>query len=186
MTAPAATVHRLERFYENCKLMAKQGISTYFLMASVVLWGVLIGGATYASTVYFPAYLQNLPESSVVVNGPYGLNEAVFWMGLHPTLILSLILSLVLNWKNRSRRYLIAVPFAIYLLIIVITSLYFIPELIAFAGSPDSGLSNAEWALRTGRWKTFNFIRLAVLVVSMFPLLVALTRPAVSTQQVDA
>jgi uncharacterized membrane protein len=147
-------------------------------MVSTVLWGILIGGAAYASMVYFPAYLAHLPESSVVVNGPYGLSEGIFWMTIHPVLILSLIISLALNWKDRRRRNLIATSLSVYIAILVVTSLYFLPELSAFRDSPNLGLSNAEWDVRTKRWQILNVVRFVVLVACMFLLLSGLTFPS--------
>jgi uncharacterized membrane protein len=146
-------------------------------MTSVLLWGVLLGGATYASLVYFPAYLSHLPESAVVVTGPYGLDEGVFWLTIHPLLILSLIISLTVNWRDKPRRRLIAIPFAIYIVILVVTQIYFLPELGAFHTSAESGLSTAEWAIRTGRWQTLNVIRAVVMYASMIFLMLALARP---------
>src|SRR6476661_6863890 len=106
--------------------MAKPGVSTYALMVSTMLWGILIGGAAYAAVVYFPAYLQNLPDSAVVVTGPYGLFEGIFWMIIHPVLIASLVISLILNWKNPGRKNLIATSLVIYVVVLLVTSLYFL------------------------------------------------------------
>ena len=80
---------------------------TYALFLSVILWGTLLGGIAYSHIVYFPVYLSALPASSVVVNGTYGLNEATFWLTIHPLLLISLIITLALNWKNRRRLKLI-------------------------------------------------------------------------------
>jgi hypothetical protein len=157
--------------------MRSTSFGTYALMVSVLLWGVLLGGATYSTMVYFPAYLSHLPESAVVVTGPYGLNEGVFWLTIHPLLILSLIISLAVNWRDKKRRKLIAIPFAIYLVVLVMTQLYFLPELGAFRTSADSHLTSAEWAVRTNRWQTLNLIRGAVLYASMMILMLALARP---------
>ena len=74
-------------------------LSTISLMLSIILWGTLLGGIAYSHLVYFPVYLSALPDSAVVVNGPYGLHEELFWTLIHPLLILSLVVSLALNWK---------------------------------------------------------------------------------------
>jgi hypothetical protein len=92
--------------------MAISKLGTYSLFLAVILWGTLLGGITYSHIVYFPVYLSALPDSAVVVNGPYGLHEARFWMTIHPLLILSLIAALVLNWKFRLRRKLILIRYA--------------------------------------------------------------------------
>lgn len=148
------------------------------LMLSVVLWGTLLGGIAYSHLVYFPTYLSALPDSAVVVNGPYGLNEAVFWMTIHPLLILSLAFTLAMNWRLRGRRRLIALSFAVYLLVIVVSAVYFIPELGNFARSPQSGIPPAEWLARGQRWQRLSWLRGAVMYASFLPLLIALTKQA--------
>jgi hypothetical protein len=158
--------------------MATLGLRTISLMLSIVLWGTLLGGIAYSHLVYFPVYLSALPDSAVLVNGPYGLNEARFWLTIHPLLILSLIIALLLNWKLRSRRKLILISFAVYILLLVISVLYFVPELEAFRHSPESGLPPSEWLARGQRWQRLSWLRGAICYVAFVPLLIALTKPA--------
>lgn len=162
--------------------MATLKLGTISLMLSIVFWGTLLGGIAYSHLVYFPPYLSALPDSAVVVNGPYGLREATFWMIIHPLLILSLIVTLILNWRLRARRKLILISFAIYVLVIIITQIYFIPELIAFERSPESSLTPADWLLRGQRWQRLSWIRGAVCYAAFVPLLLALAKPAGLTQ----
>jgi hypothetical protein len=157
--------------------MATLRLRTYSLFLAVILWGTLLGGIAYSHLVYFPVYLSALPDSAVVVNGPYGLHEAIFWMTIHPSLIISLILALALNWKAESRRKLILISFGIYIVVIVVTQIYFLPELAAFERSPGSGLSPAEWLARGQRWQRLSWIRGAIMYAGIVPLLIALTRP---------
>ena len=153
------------------------GLGTYSLFLVVILWGTLLGGIAYSHLVYFPVYLSALPDSAVVVNGTYGLNEAVFWMTIHPLLILSLIITLALNWKSKLRRKLILVSFGIYFLVLVVTQIYFLPELLAFAQSPESKVSPSEWLMRGQRWQKLSWIRGGVMYAGIVPLLLALTKP---------
>ncbi len=157
--------------------MVKLGPATYALMVSIILWGTLFGGGVYAAMVYFPAYLSHLPESAIVVTGPYGLNEGIFWLSIHPLVILSLIISLILNWRNIGRRKLIGVVFIVYALILIITQIYFLPELSAFRQSAQSDLSSAEWQVRTNRWQLLNVLRAVVIVANFIGLLFALIKP---------
>jgi hypothetical protein len=157
-------------------IMTRLSLATYSLFLVVILWGTLLGGIAYSHIVFFPVYLSALPDSAVLVNGKYGLNEARFWMSIHPLLILSLILALALNWKLKERRKLILMSASIYAVILIITNLYFVPELIAFAQSPGSNLSSAEWLARGSRWQFLSVIRGIVCFLSIGPLLFALTR----------
>jgi len=152
-------------------------LGTYSLFLAVILWGTLLGGVAYSHLVYFPVYLSALPDSAVVVNGTYGLNEGIFWVIIHPPLILSLIVALALNWKSRPRRKLILISFGVYFLVLVVSSIYFIPELGAFRHSPESSLSPAEWLARGQRWQRLSWIRGVTMYIGILPLLLALTKP---------
>ena len=155
-------------------MISKAG--TYSLFVTIILWGTLLGGIAYAHIVYFPVYLSALPDSAVVVNGPYGLNEGVFWVIIHPLLILSLIVALALNWKSKSRRQLILISFGLYFVVLVVSQLYFIPELREFRASPQSTLSRAEWFVRGQRWQRLSWIRGTAMYLGTLPLLQALTK----------
>jgi hypothetical protein len=150
---------------------------TYALFVAVIFWGVLLGGVVYSHLVFFPVYLSDLPNSAVVVTGKYGLQDARFWMTVHPLLILSLIVALVLNWKFEARRKLILLSFGVYIAVLIISFLYFVPELLAFEKSAESGLAAAEWLARGNRWQYLSWTRGAVCFVFFVPLLVALTKP---------
>jgi hypothetical protein len=163
--------------------MATVRLGTYSLFLVIILWGTLLGGIAYSHLVYFPVYLSALPDSAVVVNGPYGLHESIFWMTIHPLLILSLIAALVLNWKSKSRRKLILISFAVYFLVLVVTQIYFLPELIAFEQSPESKVSPSEWLARGQRWQRLSWIRGGVMYAGILPLLLALTKPVPTESQ---
>jgi hypothetical protein len=154
---------------------------TLSLFLAIILWGTLLGGIAYSHLVYFPVYLSALPASAVVVNGPYGLNESVFWMLIHPLLIIALVAALALNWRSRPRRKLIALSLAVYAAVLVVSSLFFIPELGAFKHSPESALSPAEWLARGRRWQHLSWVRGAVMYAAELPLLVALAGRAGET-----
>jgi hypothetical protein len=157
--------------------MATLRLGTISLMLTIILWGTLLGGIAYSHLVYFPPYLSALPDSAVVVTGPYGLHEARFWTTIHPLLILSFIATLALNWRLKSRRRLILISFVVYVLVIVISILYFIPELMAFERSASSNVPPAEWLARGQRWQRLSWIRGAVMYAWILPLLLALTKP---------
>lgn len=152
-------------------------LKTFALMLAIVFWGTLIGGIAYSHLVYFPVYLSDLPDSAALVNGPYALNEGKFWMTIHPLLILSLIAALILSWNVKPRRKLIAISFIAYVVVLAASALYFIPELVAFARSPQSGLAPAEWSIRAHRWEALSWLRAAICYAFFVPLLLALTKP---------
>jgi hypothetical protein len=157
--------------------MDARKLGTPILMLAIVLWGTLLGGVVYSHLVYFPVYLSALPDSAVLVNGPYGLNEWIFWAIIHPLLIISLSAALVLNWKSGSRRKLIAVSFAVYVIILLISMFYFVPELVLFRNSPQSTVPAAEWLARGRRWQRLSWLRGLAMYLAFVPLLLALAKP---------
>jgi hypothetical protein len=179
---PARSIRALDGYHKKSYAvgdieMATLRLRTYSLFPTVILWGTLLGGIAYSHLVYFPVYLSALPDSAVIVNGPYGLHEGIFWMTVHPLLILSFIITLVLNWKLPARRSLILLSLAIYLVVLVVTGLYFLPELMAFERSPESSLAPAQWLARGQRWQRLSWIRGAIMYTGILPLLLALTKP---------
>ena len=98
-------------------------------------------------------------------------------MTIHPAMILSLIAALALNWKSRPRRLLIGASVAVYAVVLLVSQLYFIPELIAFAGSQGSAVPTSQWLDRAQRWETLSWLRGAVCYTAYLPLLIALTYP---------
>lgn len=156
--------------------MQKSSLARYSLFITIILWGVLLGGMVYSHIVYFPPYLSDLPNSAIIVNGKYALSEGNFWMTIHPLLILSLNIALILNWKFKDRRSLILMTMTIYFIVLICTALYFLPELGAFKASPTSNISPAEWLDRGNRWQYLSWIRGSVMFVGILPLLMALTK----------
>jgi hypothetical protein len=148
------------------------------LMLAIVLWGTLLGGVVYSHLVYFPVYLSDLPNSAVLVNGPYGLNDARFWVLIHPLLIIALAAALVLNWNSSARRKLIAVSFVVYAVVLLVSFFYFVPELTLFKHSPESTVAAANWLVRGRRWQRLSWLRGVVMFLMFVPLLLALTKPA--------
>ncbi len=146
------------------------------LMITLLLWATLIGGIAYSHVVFFSAYLHHLPESTNLLTGPYGLHDERFWMVVHPVLILSIVGTLLVNWKEGTRRKYLLFTFAIYLLTLTVTYLFFVPELQAFAQSKLSGIPASEWLERGKRWELLSWIRGFFMYGGFLLLLIALRK----------
>ncbi|MDB5198649.1 MAG: hypothetical protein JWO92_612 [Chitinophagaceae bacterium] len=157
--------------------------STVILIIAIIIWGVLLGGVVYSHIVYFPAFLSNLPDSSALVNGKYALHDEKFWMAIHPVLIVLLIVTIISNWKNKPRRKKILISFVLYAVVLIVTSIYFIPELISFSKSATSSLPPSEWLRRSNNWMTYSIIRGIVMFAGIVPLFIALLKPGINNNQ---
>lgn len=160
--------------FKNEIMTAKQ----LSLFISISLWAILIGGIMYSHIVYMPAYLGHLPESNSLIRGAYGLKDENFWMTIHPFAIVSTIVSLLLNWRHKQRRKLISVTAIIYSLVIIATALYFVPALMSFAKSDQSGLGAATLYEQGRLWQQLSWLRGSFMFAGFLLLLVALTKTA--------
>lgn len=130
------------------------------LIIAITIWGTMIGGVMYTHIVYFPAYLSHLPESNRLITGESGLNDSNFWMLIHPMAILTTVTALILNWKLETRRKLILATTVIYVLALVATATYFVPELLAFAdSSSDASVTVSDLYERGQTWQHLSWIR---------------------------
>lgn len=90
----------------------------------------------------FPAYVQ----------GEYGINQALFWMVLHPVNLVLFIITLVLHWRTPAKNSTL-LPFITYLAILVITQIYFVPELISITTTPFSETVDPLLTSRATLWE---------------------------------
>lgn len=147
------------------------------LFTAITLWAILIGSVVYSHITFFPSYLSHLPESNKLITGEYGLNVEIYWMLIHPFTILSTIITLILNWKLKSRRKFILIACGIYSLAIIATVFYFVPEIKAFAGiNNNATVTTSEWCQRGQTWEYRSWIRGFCIYIGFVMLLVALTK----------
>lgn len=147
------------------------------LFVAITCWAIIIGGVMYSHLVYFPAYLSYLPESNNLIAGENGLKDGNFWMLIHPFAILSTTLTLILNWKLKTRRKFILMSFSIYVLAIIATAVYFLPTLFIFADAAKYPTVTAtEWFQRGQTWQHLSWIRGSTLYVGFLFMIIALTK----------
>lgn len=147
------------------------------LIITIIFWSMIMGGIVYAHIVYFPPYLHNLPESNNLLQGPYGLQDGNFWMFVHPFVILSTIVTLILNWKNKNRKKLILTSTIIYAAVIIATSTYFLPELFSFAASTAENSDKTDLLARSQKWEYLSWFRGAAMYFGFVLLLLGLAKP---------
>ena len=136
---------------------------------------IVIGGAVYEHIAVVPRWSVAPPSSLAMFQGPYGLNPAPFWQIIHPITLVFFIAALVANWKTQ-RRKLILIAFGGYFLVLVITALYFVPELISITTISFSETVDADLTKRAGQWETLSLVRLTFLIGLAITLLMSLAR----------
>jgi cytochrome bd-type quinol oxidase subunit 2 len=139
-------------------------------------FAVIIGAAVYEHINVVPTWSAAPPFSMSMFQGQYGLKPELFWMIIHPVNLLLFTITLILHWKSQRKINIITV-LAGYFLILVITSIYFVPELIKITTAEFSESISNDLTRRASLWETLSLLRLSVLVVLSIVLFTGLTKP---------
>jgi hypothetical protein len=142
---------------------------------SCLAFAIIIGGAVYEHLNVVPKWAAGPPASLSMFQGEYGLKPELFWMIIHPVNLLLFILTLILHWRSGRRKNIVTVLTS-YIVILIITSIYFVPELISITTSSYSQTPNAELTKRASLWEALSIARLFALVVLAIILFTGLTK----------
>lgn len=138
-------------------------------------FAVVIGAAIYEHVAVVPRWSAAPPASLSMFQGKYGLNPTPFWKAIHPITLLLLTGSLFLLWKTDSRGYLIF-TIAGYVLVLIITFVFFVPELIAITGTTFSESIDDTLIKRAQLWEKLSLVRLLFLIVVAIVAFLGLTK----------
>lgn len=144
------------------------------LSLATLVFILMVGGATYEHIAVVPKWSAAPPASLAMFQGDYGLQAEFFWMAIHPVAILLLVIALVLHWKTSKRKPILTVLIA-YVVILIVTSIYFVPELMSIIGSPYQDTVDDSLLERASLWEALSLVRLVFLFIMSMMLLGSLT-----------
>lgn len=152
-----------------------KSLKTYLLVAASICFIIVIGGAVYEHLCIVPRWKLAPPASLSMFQGKYGVSSGSFWQLMHPVTLVLLIASLVANWKTQRRKY-IAVPVVVYIIVLIITFFYFVPELLSIIHTPYQTSVDKSLAAKAGLWEKLSLVRLAIIIPMAVTLLLSLTK----------
>ena len=138
-------------------------------------FAIIIGGAVYEHLNVVPQWAAAPPVSLSMFQGEYGLKPDLFWKIIHPVTILLFTLSLIIHWRSDRRKNL-SIVFIGYAIILLITTIYFVPELISITTTPFAAVADLELTHRASLWEMLSLVRLGVLFILAIILFTGLTR----------
>ncbi len=148
-------------------------------------FSVVVGAAIYEHIAVVPGWSAAPPASLSMFQGKYGLNPTPFWIAIHPVTLLLLAASIAFFWKTGSRPYLLTTSVG-YVIVLIITFAYFVPELIAITGTPFSENIDQSLIKRAKQWEMLSLVRLAFLIVLAVTAFLGLTKPGVQRSKLSA
>ena len=142
---------------------------------SCLAFAIMIGGAVYEHVNVVPQWSAVPPVSLSMFQGEYGLNPELFWMSIHPVNIILFAVTLIIHWKTKRRKNVLITLIA-YFIILIITSIYFVPELISITSTTYASSSDSSLTQRAKLWEILSLARLGVLMVLSIILFTGLTK----------
>ena len=154
-----------------------QYLRTFTLIFASISFVIVVGGAVYEHLAVVPAWTSAVPASLTMMQGEYAITPFRFWMPIHPITMTLMLTAMVLNWRTERRTCIIAAMTG-YASVLLITFLYFVPELLvltstAYSVDVDPGLTR-----RAGTWEILSLIRLGCILAIAVTLLFGLSKPA--------
>lgn len=149
----------------------KNKLATPVLIACALFFGINAGTGIYEHLFGIPEMLKSPAALIAVTSNDLGQAQK-FWIPLHGLILLTLVMSLIFNWKNTSRKKLVLYALIGYLYISVV-SIYFAKTLFTFSKLPDS----ADFYQQTQQWILLSWHRPILMLLLTVLLLIALSRP---------
>ena len=152
-----------------------KSIRTLLLISGCISFVIVLGGAVYEHLNMVPRWKLAPPASLTMFQGEYGINAPRFWKLIHPIALSLMLASLITNWKTARRKYILSSVGA-YVLVLIITFIYFVPELILIMQTPYQPVTDNGLVSRANTWEKLSLMRMVFIFGIAGILLFALTK----------
>ena len=140
-----------------------------------LFFSIVAGAAVYEHIAVVPAWSAAPPASLTMFQGAYGMNPGPFWQSIHPVTLIFFIITLITFWKT-ARRKNVLLAVGGYVLVLVSTAIYFVPELLHITLTPYADSIDAALVKRAKMWELLSLIRLLFIVALIIVLMLGLTK----------
>lgn len=140
-----------------------------------LLFSIIVGAAVYEHLAVWPSAYAAPPTSLTMFQGEYALDAQAFWIPIHPVTLLSFAISAALFWRTPRRKF-VLIPLVGYVAVLIITFIYFVPELLSIVATEYSSVASEDLTRRAATWEALSLARLASLIVMAFVLYLGLAK----------
>lgn len=154
----------------------KEKLVDPILIACIIFIGISASAGLYEHLFGIPEMLQS-PANMISKSNNNSGQATKFWIPVHLLILITLVLSLILNWKIVSRKKIVLYSFTGYMYITVV-SIYFAKKLGVFKTMTD----NSDFQEQTNQWLTLSWHRPVLMILIEVLLLIALSRPLQNRQ----
>ena len=136
---------------------------------------IIVGAGLYEHLAVWPRAYISPPKSLSMFQGEFGINPTAFWAKIHPIILLLFVTALFLFWKTERRKF-VLIPFIGYVIMIIATFTFYVPELIDIVSTEYSDSINQDLIERGSRWQILSLIRLVFVTILTLFLFLGLTK----------
>ena len=156
--------------------MNKQTLPNLSLIALIVSCFIQIGAQLFAIVVIVRTVIAAPPRSFAIFEGEYGYDSSFFWQ-IVPNISLALIVvALIANWRT-TRRNLLLVALALFIIGGVVAALVVEPEFAKLMAIGYSDFVDPSLQSRAATWYVYDCGLWLIALTAGITLLVALARP---------
>ncbi|MEO6455600.1 MAG: hypothetical protein ABIN97_16080 [Ginsengibacter sp.] len=141
-----------------------------FLSLACLGFIIILGAGIYEQINIHSKWITAPPRSLYMFQGSQGIDISVFWKIIHPIVLLFFILALITNWRTTKRKS-ILIALSGYIVILICTAIYFVPELIKLTAYPYSNTVLPDLQRRASLWSDLNIARAVIIFLLSLNLL---------------
>lgn len=139
-------------------------IKNFLYGLSCFLFTLIIGAGVYEHIAIWPHAFAAIPASLGMFQGEYGLESAPFWMNIHPLTLLVFFITLFTSWKTARKKHVLLAVIG-YVVVLIATFTYYVPELIELIETPFSPEVNQQLTRRGTLWENLSLVRAGFMLI---------------------
>ena len=128
------------------------------LIAATLVLGIIFIAGLRERMVNIPRWFADPPSSFEIIRQQAG-PAAKFWIPVQIIFLITLITAFITNWKYTEVRSYLLLGTLCFVIVVILTTTYFVKEIMAFSRIPVTGEATPELLKRADRWFKTTIIR---------------------------
>jgi hypothetical protein len=149
-------------------------LTEWSLILLCISLAVALGGGLYEHVVLTPIWSKSPPSSFAIIQPHTGVPLQRFWIPVHGAISVFMLSSIFLTWNDATVRGVLLIALLSYVVMRVLSGVFFIPQMLAFQKIPPDFPPSEELSARVARWTRWTWFREPLDILSFLGALLAL------------
>lgn len=138
------------------------GGANNWLLYTLGLFFLTTGASLWETAIFTPAWSKSPPVSMQILDT---MDPKIFWGIVHSLFEMCFIITLVVNWKIKERKFRLLGIFMGYAVLRIWTLSYFAPTYMHFEAVAHHPVTDDHLSAHAILWKHLNYIRTCLLII---------------------